>query len=361
MNSTGSLVDNRSNPYIFVVLAILLVVAAILILVRFLTLFIEKKRSSPEWIEAQKKLPTTRKNIEAVARNARLTAEETSVLAEICKRFNAPNIEYLIRDQQQINSMCAEFYQAMIALGNREDTLFNMFNVRYKLEKLHDNANMIHDTRQLKEEQGLLYITPDNNGHYQLILASSDAKGVYLTLPDQMIEMNHKPAELSKISLSFVGTSGLMYRFETRVIRYEKNKEDKTLMYVSHSSTLNVLNRRQTKRMTVNKECTFRAAKDSGKKARDGSVIYDIMEKNHTGTLIDMSASGCCMKVGIPILPNQSMQVSVPTSDGVERTAVGLIVNSRKPQQGDGYILNVKFTQIGKELQNRIYADVYGY
>ncbi|MBQ5491354.1 MAG: hypothetical protein IIT68_04785 [Treponema sp.] len=43
MNSTGSLVDNRSNPYIFVVLAILLVVAAILILVRFLTLFIEKK------------------------------------------------------------------------------------------------------------------------------------------------------------------------------------------------------------------------------------------------------------------------------------------------------------------------------
>ncbi|HAO30259.1 MAG TPA: hypothetical protein DCQ43_02810 [Treponema sp.] len=361
MNSTGSLVDNRSNPYIFLILGILLVVAAVLILIRFLTMFIEKKHSSPEWIEAQKKLPTTKKNIEAVARNARLTNEERSVLAEICKRFNAPNIEYLIRDSQQINSMCADFYQALVALGNREEDLFNMFNLRYKLEKLHDSATMIHDTRQLKEGQGLLYITPDNNGHYQLILANSDDKGMYLTLPEQLTDDQKKPAELSKIALSFVGSSGLMYKFDTRAIRYEKAKDGKTLLYVSHTSTLNVLNRRQTKRMTVNKECTFRAAKDSGKKTHNGKVIYDIMEKTHQGTLLDVSAKGCCIKVGIPILPNQSMQVSVPTSDGAERDAIGLIVGSRKTKQGDGFILNVKFTQIDRELQNRIYADVYGY
>ena len=113
--------------------------------------------------------------------------------------------------------------------------------------------------------------------------------------------------------------------------------------------------------MTVNKECTFRAAKDSGKKTHNGKVIYDIMEKTHQGTLLDVSAKGCCIKVGIPILPNQSMQVSVPTSDGTERNAIGLIVGSRKTKQGDGFILNVKFTQIDRELQNRIYADVYGY
>ncbi len=360
MQSTGMLIENRSNPYIFLVLGILITVAAVLVLVRIFFNIIKKQHSSAEWIEAQKKLPTKKKNVDAVATSARLTELEKKVLFDMCRKFEAPNIEYLIRDDEEINTLCKDYY-ALLATGNAPwDEQYALFTLRFKLQKMHDGATIIHSTQQVKEGQVFFYLIPDKTRKYPLTVVSQDNNGLYISLPDQLLESDQKPKELSKMNLTFTGTSGIMYQFDTRAVRYQSAKDGKTILLVSHAPTLTSFQKRQTKRMIYSAPCTFSAAKDSGQKDKKGNIIFEIKEKKYEGKMQDISAGGCCLLIGMPIVSRQYMKITFPL-DGEDKTVIGFIVNSRQSKEDGGYILHVQFINPGLKLMTQIYADVYGY
>ena len=77
-----------------------LLIPAFIILVFFVIYLLyqirKRIRTSPEWLEAQKKRPTTYGDIEKTAKRLSLSKAEAALLWEICRENKAPNISHLI-------------------------------------------------------------------------------------------------------------------------------------------------------------------------------------------------------------------------------------------------------------------------
>ena len=101
-----------------------LLIPAFIILVFFVIYLLyqmrKRIRSSPEWLEAQKKRPTVYGDIEKTAKRLSLSKAEASLLWEICRAAKAPNISYLIYNAAEVDKLFGAQYAAMLQSGTAE-------------------------------------------------------------------------------------------------------------------------------------------------------------------------------------------------------------------------------------------------
>ena len=74
----------------------------------------------------------------------------------------------------------------------------------------------------------------------------------------------------------------------------------------------------------------------------------------------DISPTGCSLTCGLPIKHGQLIYVEFSLDDK-KITTIGEIVSTQKIPEKKQFILHIKFVEIQKEMQNSIYASIYGY
>ena len=103
--ATGSPLAARQTALPYTVMAGALIGIGILFLLWLLWKILQKRKESPEYIEAQKNRPTTLKDIQALAKKISLTRQEALLLFNICIRYKAKNIYYFWRTCRSNNDI----------------------------------------------------------------------------------------------------------------------------------------------------------------------------------------------------------------------------------------------------------------
>lgn len=329
-----------------------LLIPAFIILVFFVIYLLyqmrKRIRSSPEWLEAQKKRPTTYGDIEKTAKRLSLSKAEASLLWEICRAAKAPNISYLIYNAAEVDKLFGAQYAAMLQSGTAEKKITSLFRLRRKIEIQDAADTWITSTAGIPEQTKLFFLSPQGV-QIRCALKKNTAENMTLSIPQTLYNAENKPAPLSKADFVFTTKSGMTYRFQTRVIRYSIGFDDGTEMILSHTNDLNQQTKRKSKRSDINIPCIFSAANDKYEKT-----------KPHDGVLANISGDGCAILTNLPIKENQRLCVSIMLPDATYE-AEGLIVAVHKNASNNTFSLGILFTDISDKARNRIFAYVYRY
>ena len=343
----------RSNlfQYLMPVFIVAILIAAIFFVVRYFTTY----KKSAEYMEKQKNRPTRPSDIQEVARECKLVGEEKNLLWKICRENNTSNILYLVRDLEVLENLFRAEFNVLDASSDEEAKSY-LFSLRKKIKDTYTQGAIVKTSKSIGSNTVFTY-TPAKGFHYKLVLFENSKDGLFVIVPDDLMNSQDKPAPLSKIDLVFEGSDGDFYRLETRVIRYEKGKAGNLLIAV-HSDKISPLQKRGSERIDVNLPCKFASVKTvavgDGKKE---TISYEHSDKLHDGILEDVSVGGCRITADLPIRAEQYIYIEGPMNLKDTDTAIGSIVRTTKRSDGK-FILHIRFLKVEIATVNRILAKI---
>ncbi|MBP5464518.1 MAG: PilZ domain-containing protein [Treponema sp.] len=361
--NTNLLLDVERKPGInsalYAVIGVVLCIVVGAVLIGLVLAKIRAARKPANWLEVNKDKPTKKANIDNVALQANLSAEEKRVLEATCKNFNPRNLEYLIRDKSSILDLFRRQYGTLRSSGADDDKMQTFFEMVRKIDRLNDSLSMISNPKAIPEGQKLTYLDADRSP-WTLTLDRIDSQGIVIAIPQQLYASEKKPAPLAKFVMTFKTDTGSSYALLSRVVRYEEEKSGKFILIASSNSTLTAAQRRGSKRRSLTVPCKFSSVKPT----KQGKTVDDeIAEKRYDGKMHDVSTGGCRFDCQIPIKQGQYLNVEFAVGDGNPFQVIGYIVMTTKGTEADGaaYILHIKFVDIDIAVKNKIAAFVYDY
>lgn len=344
----------RMNPAIYTVLLFALIVAGSLTFLFFLLNKKKEKEKTPEWIEAQSKRKTKRRDVEIFSEKYKLKPEEENLLWKICKKYGIPNILFAIKDIKSIDPYFEKFYEQNKNLYQQDINL--MFRLKFRVERIFAASEIITSTKLLSKNSKISEIFPDGTKiPFSIYENTKDYLSIRIT--PEFLESDKKPENLEKVAFTFLSKTGMQYAFVSRILRYE-TEGNVCQMIISHSNDLITKQRRHFKRLTVNEKC--RIASVSEETDRKNEKKYVPAEERIECALTNISGGGCCISTTLPIKENQMTYIELSLADG-EYGIFGRIVKTRKSATPGLYNLHIKFDGISVEAQNKILAKVYGY
>lgn len=346
---------SRQNPVIYLVVLIAAVVAAVFLAVWAAMKIRKKHTESEEYREKEASRPTKLKDVKALARKYNMKEEFVPVLWYVCRTFKVPNIYYSIRKLNQFDQTFKDAYFALKNTGS-EEKVNSLFRLKFYLDKIFAESIIYSSTRAVPAETELnLLLKKGTKVPCRLL----ENKENYLSveIPQEFYESSSRPELMERIAFLFNSPSGMPHAFITRVLRYQDNGEEKTLI-VSQSKEIITKAQRHFKRIETDEKCRFTAV--SVKKDEKGNKAYVQGNKKYTGILKNISGGGCCIASSLPIKEGQLIGLEFDLYDGTIKT-IGMIMKSRKTQNHGVYYLHMKYVSIDKSSQNKILAKVYGY
>jgi len=357
----GSPLLARQDVTLIYGLIFLIVLIVTLLLMLAIILKTLHKHTTPEWATAQKNKLTKLVNVNNVANKYKLTKDERNLLWDMCRKHGSLNIEYLIHDEDAINDLFHREYLELFAQKNNDQIISVFFLLRYKLERAHASASTITSSKNIPEGISASFVD-SNEHHFTLLILRNTKDGLYLQLPTSFLSSPSKPAELDKIDIVFTLNTGMQYKMNTRIVRYQTGLDGLPEALVTHTSSLTPFNKRQSKRISLNQKCTFAAVKvTAAKKGNTQILSYEPLEHRYEGLLTDISGGGCQLITQLPIKVDQYIWLELKIDSTITDEVIGLIVNTKKSSENGQYILHIKFVKITLAAQNRISARVYNY
>lgn len=354
MNNSGSPIAARLGLNIFAVLIIALIILAALAVLWFISKKLEALKNSQAYLEKNKDKPTSAKDINEASKHAHLTKEERDILTKIFKQHISPNLFFVLKDTQLLESYFNEEYQNIFITGDQQ-AITSFFSLRQKLYSSYEAVTSIKNSRLIPVETVFTY-TPSQGIHYQFKLYDTNQEELHFLLPLEL-KPEEKPEILSKINLVFVYKDSAPFELEARVIRYQKNKENRDILVCAHSDRIMSRKKRSAPRIDFNHACTFASVKTQ---TNGNSTSYTVSDKRHDGIITDSSAGGCRVITKLPIKPEQYIHINAPFDGKENDQAIGMILRTTK-NKNEEYILHIKFVKIRSELQNKINAVACGY
>lgn len=352
--STPLIARQTKGVYNFLIIPLILI--CFFLALWMLLRWIGKKHETPEWIEAQKKRLTNRKDITDFAQKHSLTRTDSDLLWEICRKNKTPNICYLIHDSDAIEALFKSSFLEMKSKHAPEEKITELFRLRYRLELAEASTSIITSTTTIPEGTALTYIAP-NGMQILCSLKKNTPENMILSIPPQLYESATKPAPLSKAVFIFISYTGMHYVFSTRVIRYSEGLTNQNEMVLAQTNDLRTQTRRQSKRIDMDTPCLFSAVKENDMLKK---ISFVPLEKQYECVLSNISADGCCIITPLPIKENQNICVSIPLGGETFQT-IGKIVATRRNPVNNMFFLHISFIQIEPRAQNKIFAFIYGY
>lgn len=355
--ATGSPLAARQTALPYTVMAAALIGLGVVFLLWLLWRIWQKRKESPEYIEAQKNRPTTIKDIQALAKKISLTRQEALLLLNICLKQKARNIFYLWNDDEYINGLFREEFLRLRQKGAESD-INELFMLRTRLEKISNSLKNIPSSHNIPEGQSLSL--PASGGRvYKFKIVKNDQDSMTLEMPPNFEGTEFQPKPLDKIVMTFMSKRDILYVLSTRVIRFQHGSGGNGEMVIRHSSAVSMQNRRQYKRVNVGNQCSFSAVEE--KTGKRGEVSYAPKENKYEGKLADISAGGCMIQTKLPIKRDQKLWIRISLPDKPEFEAIGLIVSAQKNNETEVFSLHISFIEIPPESKNDIFAFVYKY
>lgn len=359
MNFTpnGSPLQARQNAPVLAIIICILLVAIFIFLLWLVSKKISEYFNSPEYQEKQRTRPTTQKDIKRIAEENRIPQDQADLLFEICKKYKLPNFNFIIKDYPQITEIFKKTYFDFRSEGASEEKLNLFFKLHFSLEIACAQTKKFLSTRQIPLETVLFYIS-ETGEQYPFTLVANNKDYFALEIPNFFFNLKDKPEVLKKLRFTFKSSNGLSHSFGSRIMRYQKNEDNKVFMHIAHSEQLITEAQRHFRREMFDETCFFYPVKaligDN-----DLEPTFVISEKKYEGRLSNISGGGCCIKSKLPILEKQHLAVVFPNITGETKTT-GIIKGTRKlPDQS--FALHIQFLNISIECQNQILAYVYKY
>ncbi len=355
MGHNGSPLDARLNSFVYIFILIVCLASFVLAVIYF---FILKRRASSKskrWADANRNRETKQSDVQLLSSEAFLEPNEKKYLFELCKRNRAKNIYFLWREEEDLSNLFRKEFDYLSSRKTRDEGRLDLFfSVRYKLEKLYDRKHSINSTKQLEVGQKIT-IVDEKEFQIKTVLEKNTPLGFYVSIPHEF-DLN-KPKPLSKFMITFAAETGILYQCETRAVRYEETISGKEFLLLSHSTSLELVQKRATKRMNISTPCLFSAVKITG---NDKKKKFEIQSQKHEGKFIDISAGGCKFSCSLPIVKDQYLQLYFDLPGLGEQEAQGLILKTKKTDEKT-FVLYIKFTDIDIKVKNNIYTKIYGY
>lgn len=296
---------------------------------------------------------TTLSDIKFVAKYLQLTNEEKDFLWDICKHHKVKNFVVFMKNQIQVDELFKTVFKSL----TDEYKKSLLFSIRNKIEQDRHNSALISSTKNIQIGQKIMYIDA-NHDHFSSEVIDNLPDGLILVVPKNIFGDELRPEPLSKITLSFEAKNNVAYRLLTRVVRYQQRAQSE--LVVSHTNNLEILHRRNQKRIPYSPICEFAAVKVStGGKGKDPSVVYTPLEHRYEGKLLDISSEGCSIQTNLAIKKQQYIYIELKLDDSSTDSMIGLIVETTQNTQTKLTILHVNFVRMKMETRNKIYRLVY--
>ena len=357
MDATGSPLAARQTALPYTVMAFALIGLGVLFLLWLLWRILQKRKESPEYIEAQKNRPTTIKDVQALAKKISLTRQEALLIYNICFRQKARNIYYLWNDEEYLDGVLREEY-LRLKQKNAESDIYELFKLKSRLERIERMQHTIPSSHNIPEGETLTL--PATGGRfYSFKLRKNDQDSLILEVPPNLEGTEFCPKPLDKIVMTYMTKRGTQYVLSSRVIRFQHGPGGVPEMVINHSNAVSMQNRRQWKRVNIGNKCLFSAVEE--KTGRRGEITYAPKENKYEGTLADVSAGGCMIKTQLPIKRDQKLWIKITLPERGEFEAYGLIVSAQKNNETNIFALHISFLEIEQKDRNDIFAFVYNY
>ena len=355
--ATGSPLAARQTALPYTVMGAALIGLAVVFLLWLLWRILQKRKLTPEYIEAQKNRPTTLADVQAVAKKISLSRQEALLLYNLCFRYKARNILYSWNEFEFIDGFFREEFFRLRQKGAEAD-IFELFKLRTRLEKISNSQKAIPSSHNIPEGQNL--ILPASGGRvYAFKIKKNEQDSMTLDMPPNLEGTEFCPKPLDKIVMTFMSKQSVLYVLSTRVIRFQRGTDGSQEMVIRHSNAVSMQNRRQWRRANVGNQCLFSAVEEiEGKR---GEISYSPKENKYEGKLADVSAGGCMIQTKLPIKRDQKLWIKISLPEKPEFEAVGLIVSAQKNNETEVYSLHISFIEIPPESRNDILAYVYKY
>ena len=357
MDATGSPLAARQTALPYTVMAFALVGIGVLFLLWVVWKILQKRKESPEYIEAQKNKPTTLANIQALAKKISLTRQEALLLYNICIRQKAKNIYYLWNDEEYLDGLLRQEF-SRLRQKNAEADIYELFKLKSRLERIERMKRSIPSSHNIPEGETLTL--PATGGRfYSFKIRKNDQDSLVLEVPKNLEGTEFCPKPLDKIVMTYMTKRGTQYVLSSRVIRFQHGPGGVSEMVINHSNAVSMQNRRQWKRANIGNKCVFSAVEE--KTGKRGEITYAPKENKYEGILADISAGGCMIKTQLPIKRDQKLWIKISLPERGEFEAYGLIVSAQKNNDTNVFSLHISFIEIDEKDRNDIFAFVYNY
>ena len=342
-----------------------LIVAAIIVGVWILTKRIIAYKQSDEYIKKQLERQTTQKDIKKFSEEYRLTPQMSSMLWSMCKVLKVPNINYLIRETEQLAELFKKYYFYIKENGASAQDIDTLFDLTFTVEKISAATKNLLSTKQLPLESVVFYLTHESE-QFPLYVKINNNDFVALEVPKFLVERpNLKPPLLERLRFITKTQNGMTYHFTSRAMRYQNNPDGKIYLIIAHSEDLLNQAHRNSKRESIDTECIFtpaRLAKPEEKTAKANKTneeVYIVAQKEYKGKVTNISSGGCCIKTNLPIKEKQYLSILIPSLN-IDDHIIGIIRRTRQLIDNT-YNLHIQFLHIEVESKNKINAYAFKY
>ncbi len=158
-----------------------------------------------------------------------------------------------------------------------------------------------------------------------------------------------------KINVYFWRVDDAGYSFESKVLE-QISHEEYPLLYISHSTKLERTQKRKSVRVETNIRVKFYPVSYSNV---DGVSKPYISKRGHTGKIIDLSESGCCMIAGRGMKKNDRLKLDFFITEEKRIIALGIIVGVSKTSDERVKKYHIMFIRISPIARNNILLYVY--
>lgn len=344
--------SRNTSIFIYIPLFIGMGVAAFFL---FANIFLKIVRNRNKKQASNPNRPTTYADIKFIAKDLLLTNDEREFLWEICRQHKVNNFIAYMKNQIQLD----ELFKIVCNSSSDEQKKSLLFSIRNKIEQDKHNTALISSTKNIQVGQKITYIDA-NHDQYPSEVLDNVPDGLILIVPKNIYGDELRPNPLSKITLSFETKNYIAYRLLTRVVRYQQRVHSE--LVVSHTNNLEILHRRNQRRIPYNPVCVFAAVKVStGGKGKDPTVEYTPLEHRYDGKLLDISSEGCSIQTNLAVKKQQYIYIELKLDDSSIDSLYGLIVETTQNTQTKLNTLHVHFVRMKLETRNKIYRLVYEY
>ena len=355
---SGSPLDARQNPLIYLVIVVLALIILAVLGILIVSKIIKKKHESPEYIQQQKKKPTTQAHVTKLAKILGLSKEEEHLLWKICRDTQATNILYSYTEDDYVDSIFKKEFQHFVRSRAKDELLYSFFQLRFHIYKVVNYSRYITSSHNIPDGTVLSYPAP-SGFQYQFTLVKNEENGLLLKVPDTMDDnCNDRPEKLQKLAMVFSLANGQQYAMLTRVVQFLNMPNDEKLLLVTHSNTVCPQSRRTSLRFPVNRDCSFSAVEVT--KKSDGSISLKPKENCYNGTIVDLSEGGCKLFSTLPIKQKQYIFLRFEIL-GKTEGIFGQIADTRTDYDSGMYAIHIAFKQVPLAIKVRLLSDLYDY
>jgi c-di-GMP-binding flagellar brake protein YcgR len=163
----------------------------------------------------------------------------------------------------------------------------------------------------------------------------------------------------TRLHISAILDRNRIFSFNTKVLGYNTFQRE-SILFTEHAQNIKQTQKRRSQRKELDRPCYFFPVEIMTMAEGRKTVKRAMLNKNlrHLGTMVDISAGGCCIKARNPLKAGSLLKIEFETQRKVHVTVFGKVRGVDQDPPHGGY-MHVMFTRISKKNLNKIQEYVY--